>query len=196
MKNTSPGGLFNLVELHHIIRNADEMFWILEGDGDVGMRHVLCDRYMTWRVALPNDSYTNEVILKRFNGQKPAAGDALRSVRARKRYVVSKSAAHVAMLQSILDAEPSFSAIDTGHTIDYGSEGMQIHAYYVCGWAVRERDYVFIDQKYRVCFNEVEEALANDIKRTSSLLFLGAYDERAVVMPVNTCKPQFLADLN
>ena len=193
MKNISFGNLFDLVELHHIIRNASEMWWLKEGH-----LHILCNGYMIWKVALPDDSSTVGVIRKRFNDREPESDMVLHSKKARKRYDVDETQNKEHLLQ-LLNTEAHYSVVDTGITADvddnFDPEKRQIHAF--CVACADATEYIFINQKYRDCIYQPDEIYAVDTKRTSPLIFEGETpEERAVILPVNTDLPLFLAPLN
>lgn len=192
MRNISIGNLFDMVELHHIIRNAHEMWWLREG----GME-VLCNGYMIWRVALPKDSSTLEIVRKRFNGREPEGDIVLHSKKARKRYDVDETQNRENLL-SCLNKHGRYTVLDTGITADiddcFDPDKRQIHAFCVSSGSGRE--YIFINQKYRDCIYQPDNILAVDVKRTSLLVFESeTSDERAVILPINTDLPAFLIPL-
>lgn len=198
MGNISIGNLFNLVELHHIIRNAPVMYWLYETVPDGSMYHVLSNGYMVWRVALPEGSSTLAIIQKRFNDHDPSACPVLRSRRARKRYDVDEFDNRDTLLK-LLHQQGRYGVIDTGITADiddcFDPDKRQIHAF--CISCADARDYVFINQKYRDCIYQPDGILAVKDCRNSPLVFESmTNDERAVVMPVVSDFPAFLAPLS
>lgn len=193
MKNISIGNLFNLVELHHIIRNSREMWWLREGSME-----VLCNGYMIWRVALPKDSSSLEVIRKRFNDREPDGDMVLHSLKARKRYDVDESHNRESLLLS-LHRQGKYPMIDTGITADiddcFDPDKRQIHAF--CVSCADHSEYVFINQKYRDCIYQPDNISAVEPKRSSMLVFESeTSDERAVIFPVVSELPMFIAPLN
>lgn len=195
MRNASIGNLFNLVELHHIIRNSQEMYWARDYSTNA---EVLCNGYMAWRVALPADSPSLGVIRKRFNDREPLDDMILHSVKARKRFEVSESQNRDKLFEFI-DTEGRYDMIDTGMTIDWDEwftdNKRQLHAF--CVSCADASEYVFINQKYRDCIYQPDYTRAVDLKRTSPLIFESrTYYERAVILPVDTDTPPFLAPLN
>lgn len=198
MSNISIGNLFNMVELHHIIRNAPVMYWLYETVPSGSTYHVLSNGYMVWRFALPEDSPTLAIIRKRFNDYNPDAFPVLRSQKARKRYDVDEFNNRDALL-SLLWTQGRYDIVDTGITADmddsFDPDKRQIHAF--CVSCADAREYVFINQKYRDCIYQPDGILAVSANSTSPLIFESATtDERAVILPVNTDPPAFLAPLN
>lgn len=199
MSNVSMGNLFNLIELHHIIRNASVMYWMKETVPNGGTYNVLCNEYMVWRVALPDDSPTLGVISKRFNGYVPDDKEVLRSQKARKRYDVDYMNEKRDGLLSLLWTQGRYGMVDTGITVDvddcFDPDKRQLHAF--CTSCADHSEYVFINQKYRDCIHQPDGILAVEVSRTSPLIFESTTtDERAVILPVNTDLPMFLAPLN
>lgn len=195
MRNISIGNLFDLVETHHIIRNAREMWWTHDWSTNM---EVLCNGYMIWRVALPADSSTMGVIRKRFNDREPLDDMILHSVKARKRYDVSESQNRDSLLQC-LHRQGKYTMIDTGITADiddcFDPDKRQIHAF--CVACADHSEYVFINQKYRDCIYQPDNISAVEPKRSSPLVFESkTSDERAVILPIVSELPMFLAPLN
>lgn len=194
MKSLSNGGLINLIELHHIIRNSREIFWIGGTDNSV----TLSNGYILVTFSMPDNSPTYDVIAKRFNGRAPEGDEVLHSLKARKRFEISDvTHRRDALLRMFSESYP-YDLIDTGLTIDlpFGGDDIEkIRAYYTeCS---HDRSYIFIAEKYHVLVDKAAHAYALKVSNMSPIIFLSAteYNEALVVLPIRTLVPAFVEKL-
>lgn len=192
MKKLSYGEMFNLAELHKLIRNADILFWIVETEGDLAAHYIISDGHITIRIAVKKSDDTFIALKKRFNGHEPH-DHVLRSTQQNKGFKVDflESADQVVHFAH-LDA--TYEASDTRLTYDR-IDGSQIRIFVTDGWDGVY--YVTIQKKYFDLLNEYEDVYAEQSNRISPLVFCGVYEsESMTVLPVVTDHyPPFLADL-
>lgn len=186
MKKLSDSELIDLVALNRILDGADQVFWGIE-DG----YHYLSDAHMAVKVRISNRNLTAlKVLAKRFHGDTPIEGLALRSVRRRKNQYDMDVALDA--VKRCLNEKAESLAVDT--RIMYETEyGGVVRAMYVED--LSHTTYVFLNMAFLECINANNVAHAVKAAHTSPIHFRRG-DEVAVVMPINMHTPAFMEKLN
>lgn len=181
MKNQSLGSLINFAGLNKIIRSADRVWWYTD-DG----RNIVSDGHAIF--VFHGDC---DALFTRF---KKLPGDDVLGSQKRGKDVETYSAGQQMKdsFGKFLTAEDGAEVHDTKLTYD-NTKDKKTRVFFA-----QERDshdYIFIGTEFFDCIGQYEKASAPRASGKVPVTFEGCYEEKAVILPVNTAKPAFLAEV-